>query len=305
MSLGVSYIYPNYHRKYLFVSIGGYWPQEYRYRRYYKYGCHPNTWYGSQPYEYPAVDNSVTNNNYYYAANTQPAAQDYYDNSSAGTYGAAYPSSYVGSYDTSLDISAGSSYNDYDDYSNVSERLDAEQLRQVEEAMEDAPAEESLADIYFDNAVEAFAGGDYQSAIDATNKAIALAPQDEVLPFTLVQSLFAGGRDTEAAVLLRGIFDSMPRDREALYYPRGLYPDDEVLQKQIQALSRKVDNDPADGDLNLLLAYHLLGTGEIDRAAGPLYKAKLHIDNEVSVAIMEDLLDEARTNEQIELESSL
>ncbi|MCF7954464.1 MAG: hypothetical protein K9M75_01550, partial [Phycisphaerae bacterium] len=173
-SLGVSYIYPNYHSKYLFVSIGGYWPDEYRYRRYYKYGCHPNTWYGSRPIEYPSVDNSVTNN-YYYAANTQPAAQGYYDNS-AGTYGGVYPSSYAGSYDTTIDTSAGSSDNVYDDFSDVRDRLAAEQARQVEEAIEDAPAEESLADIYFDNAVEAFAGGDYQSAIDAVNKAIALAP---------------------------------------------------------------------------------------------------------------------------------
>ena len=44
---GISYYYPSYHRKYLFVSLGGYWPYSYRYQRYYWYGCHPYYWYGS------------------------------------------------------------------------------------------------------------------------------------------------------------------------------------------------------------------------------------------------------------------
>ena len=305
LSLGISYIYPDYHRKYIFVSIGGYWPNKYRYRRYYRYGCHPTVWYGSQPYEYPSVDNSVTNN-YYYAADTRPASGDYYDNSYTDTYGSTYSSSYAGSYQVSVDKTNATYYNGYhDSYDNFSDSLSVEQAHQVQQAVEDAPAEETLADIYFDNAVEAFAGGDYQSATDAINKAIELAPLDEVLPFTLVQSLFAGGRQTEAAIYLRGIFDKMPRDNEILFYPRGLYADDAVLERQIQALSRKVENNPSDGDLNLLLAYHMLGTGRIDQIAAPLYKAKLHAENLVSVAIMEDLLEDARIKEQIDAESSL
>jgi tetratricopeptide (TPR) repeat protein len=43
------YFYPYYHRRYVFVSLGGYWPVGYRYLRYYWYGCHPRRWYGYYP----------------------------------------------------------------------------------------------------------------------------------------------------------------------------------------------------------------------------------------------------------------
>ena len=43
------YVYPYYHRKYVFVSLGGYWPIGYRHARYYWYGHHPYSWYGYHP----------------------------------------------------------------------------------------------------------------------------------------------------------------------------------------------------------------------------------------------------------------
>lgn len=53
------------------MSIGGYWPSHYRYRRYYWYGYHPYTWYGHSlaPYEY--TDKSVT----YYTYNNYDLAE--------------------------------------------------------------------------------------------------------------------------------------------------------------------------------------------------------------------------------------
>jgi hypothetical protein len=42
----LSYVHPYYHRKYVFVSLGGWWPTNYRYVRYYTYGYHPYDWYG-------------------------------------------------------------------------------------------------------------------------------------------------------------------------------------------------------------------------------------------------------------------
>jgi tetratricopeptide (TPR) repeat protein len=59
---GLSYYYPTYHRKYLYVSIGGYWPSYYRYRRYYWYGCHPYYWYGAYVIgdPYPAITYSTS-----------------------------------------------------------------------------------------------------------------------------------------------------------------------------------------------------------------------------------------------------
>jgi hypothetical protein len=69
---GFSYYYPAYHRRYVFVSIGGYWPTCYRYRRYYWYGCHPHYWYGADIIQEPAVYNTYNTYNYYNT--TAPAA---------------------------------------------------------------------------------------------------------------------------------------------------------------------------------------------------------------------------------------
>ncbi len=51
-------IYPYYHRKYVFVSVGGHWPAHHNRMRYHWYGWHPHQWYGYDP-----VPRQV--NNYY------------------------------------------------------------------------------------------------------------------------------------------------------------------------------------------------------------------------------------------------
>ncbi|MFZ9024784.1 MAG: heme biosynthesis protein HemY, partial [Anaerohalosphaeraceae bacterium] len=63
---GLSYYYPSYHRKYLYVSIGGYWPSYYRYRRYYWYGCHPYYWYGAHVITEPYQNVTYNTYNYYH-----------------------------------------------------------------------------------------------------------------------------------------------------------------------------------------------------------------------------------------------
>lgn len=77
---GISYYYPRYHRKYIFVSIGGYWPHSYRYRRYYWYGCHPHYWYGARVIYEPS--RNVTYNTY-----------NYYNTDKTDTYGYGFSSS--------------------------------------------------------------------------------------------------------------------------------------------------------------------------------------------------------------------
>jgi tetratricopeptide (TPR) repeat protein len=59
------FFWPYYHRKFIFISLGGYWPC-YTYRRYYWYGWHPYEWYGSCPPEYVKLGD--TYNYYYYNA---------------------------------------------------------------------------------------------------------------------------------------------------------------------------------------------------------------------------------------------
>ncbi len=81
-SYGISYYYPNYHRKYVFVSIGGYWPHSYRYRRYYWYGCHPHYWYGSRVIYEPSRNVTYNTYNYYNTDTTgygfSSSSQPYY-----------------------------------------------------------------------------------------------------------------------------------------------------------------------------------------------------------------------------------
>lgn len=77
---GFSYYYPRYHRKYVFVSVGGFWPTSYRYRRYYWYGCHPNYWYGTHIIEQPVVQNTYNTYNYYGTGGTTVTTTNVYDN---------------------------------------------------------------------------------------------------------------------------------------------------------------------------------------------------------------------------------
>lgn len=75
------YVHPYYHRKYLFVSLGGYWPFSYRYRRYYWYGCHPYYWYGYYPLarEVRTGTYNYYTYNYYNDDTYQPAESEIYE----------------------------------------------------------------------------------------------------------------------------------------------------------------------------------------------------------------------------------
>ena len=69
------YVWPYYHRKYVFVSLGGWWPYDYTYMRYYWYGYHPYLWYGYYPVAREVVvgsDNYYTYNYNYYGDDGSP-----------------------------------------------------------------------------------------------------------------------------------------------------------------------------------------------------------------------------------------
>ena len=267
---GVSYYHPWYHRKYIFVSIGGYWPFSYRYRRYYRYGCHPHRWYGANVITYPASD---TYNTYNY----------YYDTPEPATY-------YPPAYDTS----------GYDDFSDVRERLARERLEELyrlEQDVQDAPYIETEADIRFNEGVEAFAEGDYLQAVDEFREAIILSPDDIVLPFTYSQALFAAGEYAHAASVLRAAIERMPEGEETVYYPRGLYADEEPLTDQIAILAETATNEPFAGDFDLLLGYQLLGSDRFDEAGAALDSALADPANEKAAGLLLKLLEEARAED--------
>jgi tetratricopeptide (TPR) repeat protein len=245
---GISYYYPSYHRKYLFVSLGGYWPYNYRYQRYYWYGCHPYYWYGADVVSQPAsIVYDYTTYNYY---NSEPAVAA----EAAVTTGLSEDS-----------IAA------------------------------DTPLPQTDADIRFANAVDTFEAGRYEEAVGLFREAIRLSPEDEVLPFTYCQALFASGDYAMAANVLREIMAKMSTEEPAIYYPRGLYVDDQVLVNQVAGLERAIAGEPFSADYQLLLGYHYLGVGQWDNAVNSLEQAA---NNPANVNAVTKLLDIAEKMEK-------
>ena len=181
------YFYPYYHRKYMFVSLSGYWPFNYRFIRYYWYGYHPYYWCGYYPVAREVVGSSYN----YYTYNY------YYDDN---------PVSY-----------------------QPTSTLEAQYYDNIYPQLVEEPADVTLADIYFEEAVRAFEEGNYGLAIEKFVKAMELTPDDMILPFAYSQALLAAKRYTEAAEVLRSALAKISSDKEGVFYPRGLYPKDEVL----------------------------------------------------------------------------
>jgi hypothetical protein len=254
------YFYPYYHRKYVFVSLGGYWPLNYRFIRYYWYGYHPYYWCGYYPIAREVVGSSYNYYTYnYYTYNY------YYDDN---------PVSYR---------SASTVESQY--YDNIYPQLAEE------------PADVTLADIYFEEAVRAFEEGNYGLAIDKFAKAMELAPDDMILPFAYSQALFAAQRYTEATEVLRSALAKITSDKEGVFYPRGLYPKDKVLLAQLDLLTEKAELYKYDADLQLLLGYQLLGLGQLDKAVTPLQNASLDLVNANAATILLGILEKIKTTE--------
>lgn len=241
------YFYPYYHRKYVFVSLGGYWPLDYTYRRYYWYGYHPYQWYGYYPL----------------AREVQTGTYNYY------------------------------TYNYYDsDAYRPPEPTVFEQLGE----QPGEPAEATLADAYFEEAVKGFEAGDYDKAVEKFARAMELAPNDMVLPFAYSQALMAERQYSQAAQVLRAALAKVTPEKEGVFYPRGLYPKEEVLLAQIDDLAEKAELFSSDADLQLLLGYQLLGIGQVDQALAPLMFAGKDMVNAKAAGVLIDLIEKIKTS---------
>jgi uncharacterized protein HemY len=249
-----SWCYPYYHRKYVFVSLGGYWPSYYRYSRYYWYGYHPYYWYGYYPIAY-----EVPGNTYY--------TYNYYGDDSITYYDSEYP---IVDHTTFADVRA---------------------------QLAEGPEEPSPADEFFEQGVTTFEQGDYIAAAEAFAQAMALEPDDMILPFAYCQALFASGDYAAAAAVLREAMAKVSPDEEGVFYPRGLYPDEETLFDQIAELADKAEIYNFDANLQLLLGYNLLGIGQFDEAVDPLRLASMDMENAQAATVLLNLLEKARAAE--------
>lgn len=251
--LTFGYFWPYYHRKFVFISLGGYWPC-YTYRRYYWYGWHPYMWYCDCPPGYVIAGNTY---NYYY----------------------------------------------YRDHPPKQDALNQAQ-KSLEEKPPVEPEQESQADRYFEQAVKAFETGDYAGSAAEFQSAQELAPDDIVLPFAYVQALFASGEYEKAAEVLRKALIKASPEKEGVFYPRGLYTNDNILQQQVEQLTRLVRLNPNDADFQLLLGYQLLGMGQLDEADAHLNNARLDSDNSQAATLLINLLKKLKSTDTNNLSSN-
>ena len=150
------------------MSIGGYWPSYYRYRRYYWYGCHPYYWYGtnviSEPYQ------NVTYNTYNY----------YDDDIQTSGYGPTGASQSDYSAEQPLDEPEYESVADLC-FSRAVELFEAENygdaVLQLREAVLLSPDDVILPFTY---SQALFAHGDYSHAASVLREAVAKIPEDEL-----------------------------------------------------------------------------------------------------------------------------
>jgi len=255
-SLYCDYVWPYYHRKYVFISLGGWWPYDYTYMRYYWYGYHPYVWYGYYPVarEVDAGGDNYYTYNYYY----------YNDDGSSTSYSSDVP----------LDATT-----------------QAELHARLEKQKAAEPAPQTLADTRFDEGVRSFEAGDYAGAALKLEEARRLSPNDVILPYAYAQALFAGWQYDKAADVLRTALKNVTPEKEGVFFPRGLYANDDVLYAQIGKLLDQVDRSGADADLQLLLGYQLLGVGETDFAREQLEQAGEDPKNAESAAALLNVVE--------------
>lgn len=246
---GFRYVYPYYHRKYIFISLGGYWPFDYCYMRYYWYGCHPYYWYGYYPVAQEVQGDTYNYYTYNYYNGTEAAAQ-----------------------------------------SQVTDPALFEKLGE----QPPKPAETTLADVYFEEGVKAFEAGEYNTAAQKFTKAMELAPEDMILPFARSQALLAAGQYSQAAAILREALAKVSPDKEGVFYPRGLYANEETLLDQIELLARQAESFNFDADLQLLLGYQLLGIGQTDKALEHLMHAGKDMVNADSAKVLLKLAEKIK-----------
>jgi hypothetical protein len=257
--------YPYYHRRYVFVSIGGYWPMDYCYMRYYWYGCHPYYWYGYDP-----IAREIGGDTYnYYTYN-------YYNDDTATT--GAYSS------DSGYQVQPV----DHTTFEDVRQKL-----------AQQGPAPATFADKYFDDAVGAFELGDYARAAELFARAMEYEPNDMIMPFAYCQALFASGEYTKAAEALRAALGHVSPEKEGVFFPRGLYKDEKILMEQIDQLEAMGELYSFDGDIQLLLGYQLLGIRDLDGAAESLRLASLDTPNASSATLLGGLADKLKSEEAL------
>jgi tetratricopeptide (TPR) repeat protein len=130
------------------------------------------------------------------------------------------------------------------------------------------PPEQSATDSsedVFSGAREAFKGGEYQRALDLTDQAIKITPNNPVIHEFRSLCLFALGHYDEAASVAYAVLSAGPCWNWSTLV--GLYPDVETYTKQLRGLETAIRAKSDAIPPRFLLAYHYLVEGNNDAAA--------------------------------------
>jgi hypothetical protein len=102
--------------------------------------------------------------------------------------------------------------------------------------------------------------------------------------------------------VLRAVLSRVPEGNETIYYPRGLYTDENVLTAQIESLAAATKTEPFNSDFQLLLGYQLLGMGKVDEAVEPLTVAGKDPANTASAELLLGLVEKVKSDKAKEQE---
>jgi tetratricopeptide (TPR) repeat protein len=116
-----------------------------------------------------------------------------------------------------------------------------------------------------DQARDAFYRGDYAKSLSRVDAALAKTPGDAVLHEFRALTLFAMRRYKESAATLYAVLSVAPGwDWTTMI---GLYPSEDVYEKQLQALETYVRTNPNVPEGHFVLAYQYMTAGHPDAAA--------------------------------------
>ncbi len=140
----------------------------------------------------------------------------------------------------------------------------------------------------FDQARDAFKGGDYANALALADKAVKAVPGDSAVHEFRAQVLIALGKYDDAAAALYGVLSVGPGwDWTTLI---SLYPDVETFTAQLRALEQSVRRDPESAAPRFVLAYLYLTEGQNSAAEGQLRAVtKVQPGDRVSAQLLQSI----------------
>jgi tetratricopeptide (TPR) repeat protein len=173
----------------------------------------------------------------------------------------------------------------YDGYGQYRQYTQPEQQPQIPPKTQEQIEEEMRIEVarHIDYISQAFVSGDYSKAVIRAQQALKQMPDNTKLRFICAQAYFADSRFPNAAITVRSTLETMAQTgQQEVFYPMSLYPNQTILNQQIDRLMVAINIKPYDASLKLLLGYELLGVGRVDDALSYLQKASQDAVNETA-----------------------